>query len=112
MKKVSGPEVVTTVEACESPLPPQIEQALGELVGAAREGLLALSVGVGLSVVHELMELEVEEVVGPRGKHNPERTAVRHGHEDGSMTLLAITVAVEPRALPAGSTAVLSCLSR
>jgi hypothetical protein len=26
--------------------------------------LLALSVGVGLSVVHELMELEVAEVVG------------------------------------------------
>jgi hypothetical protein len=32
-----------------------------------REGLLALSVGVGLSVVHELMEAEVDEVVGPKG---------------------------------------------
>ena len=42
-----------------APLPPQVQQALGELVGAAREGLLALSVGVGLGVVHELMELEV-----------------------------------------------------
>jgi hypothetical protein len=39
-----------------------------ELVGAAREGLLALSVGIGLSVVHELMEAEVTEVVGPKGK--------------------------------------------
>ncbi len=28
-----------------------------------------------------------DEVVGPKGKHNPERTAMRHGHEDGSMTL-------------------------
>src|SRR4051794_25741714 len=69
------------------PLPPQIQEALGELVGAAREGLLALSVGVGLRVVHELMELEVAEVVGAKGKHNPGRTAKRHGHEDGSMTL-------------------------
>ncbi len=33
------------------------------------------------------MELEVDEVVGPKGKHDPERTAKRHGHEDGSMTL-------------------------
>jgi putative transposase len=49
--------------------------------------LLALSVGVGLGVVHELMELEVTEVVGPKGKHDPDRTAKRHGHEDGSMTL-------------------------
>jgi hypothetical protein len=50
MKKVSGPQVVTSVGALESPLPPQVQEALGELVGAAREGLLALSVGVGLGV--------------------------------------------------------------
>ena len=87
MRKVPAPRVVTTLEATESPLPAQIQEALGELVGAAREGLLALSVGVGLGVVHELMELEVDEVVGPKGKHDPDRVAVRHGHEDGSMTL-------------------------
>lgn len=87
MKKVPGPQVVTTREAAESPLPARVQEALGELVGAAREGLLALSVGVGLGVVHELLEEEVEEVVGPKGKHNPDRVAKRHGHEDGSMTL-------------------------
>ena len=87
MKKVPAPKVVTTSEAIESPLPPQIQEALGELVGAAREGLLALSVGVGLGVVHELMEREVDEVVGPKGRWNPDRAAKRHGHEEGSMTL-------------------------
>jgi putative transposase len=87
MKKVSGPQVVTTAGASELPLPAEIQEALGELVGAAREGLLALSVGVGLRVVHELMEAEVTEIVGPKGKHDPDRTAKRHGHEDGSMTL-------------------------
>src|SRR3954465_12308844 len=87
MQKVSVPQVGTTMEASESPLPAQIQEALGELVGAAREGLLALSVGVGLGVVHELMECEVTEVVGPKGKHNPDRGAKRHGREDGSMTL-------------------------
>src|SRR5205085_12469213 len=49
----------------------------------AREGLLSLSVGVGLGVV----AAEVEEVVGPKGKHNPDRIAKRHGRERGSMTL-------------------------
>ncbi len=87
MRKVPAAKVVTAVEAAERPLPPQIREALGELVGAAREGLLALSVGVGLGVVHELMEVEVTEVVGPKGRHNPDRVAKRHGHEDGSMTL-------------------------
>ena len=87
MKRVSGPQVVTSAEASEMPLPAAIQDALGELVGAAREGLLALSVSVGLGVVHSLMEAEVDEVVGPKGKHNPDRTAKRHGHERGSMTL-------------------------
>jgi transposase-like protein len=87
MKKVTASKVATTTEAADSPLPPKVQEALGEMVGAAREGLLALSVGVGLSVVHELMESEVTEVVGPKGKHDPERSAKRHGHEDGSMTL-------------------------
>jgi transposase-like protein len=94
MRKVPAPKVVTTLQASESPLPPRIQEALGELVGAAREGLLALSVGVGLGVVHELMELEVDEVVGPKAKWNPDRTAKRHGHEDGSMTLGGRRVAV------------------
>ena len=94
MKKVSGPKVVRTVDGAESPLPAEIQEALGELVGAAREGLLALSVGLGLSVVHELMEREVEEVVGLKGKHDSDRTAKRHGHERGSMTLGARRVEV------------------
>ena len=94
MRKVPAVKVVTALEASESPLPPQVQETLGELVGAAREGLLALSVGVGLGVVHELMELEVDEVVGPKGKHNRDRVAVRHGHDDGSMTLGGRRVAV------------------
>jgi putative transposase len=87
MKKVSGPQVVTPAEALERPLSAAIQEALGELVGAAREGLLALSVGVGLSVVHELMEAEVTGIVGRKGKHDRDRAAKRHGHERGSMTL-------------------------
>jgi putative transposase len=64
-----------------------VQEALGELVGAAREGLLALSVGVGLGVLAELMEEEVEEVVGAKGRHDPGRVALRHGHEAGEVTL-------------------------
>jgi len=80
MSKVAAAKVVTVVQASQSPLPPRIQEALGELVGAARDGLLALSVGVGLGVVHELMAAEVDQVVGSKGKHNPDRVAVRHGH--------------------------------
>ena len=51
--------------------PSACREALGELAGAAREGLMALSVGVGLGVLAE----EGEDVVGPRGKHDLQRTA-------------------------------------
>src|SRR5262249_58240093 len=81
-------------------LPPRVQEALGELVNSAKEGLLALSVGVGLGVLAELMEEEVDEVVGPKGKHNPQRAAVRHGHESGEVTLGGRRVQVDPPPVP------------
>ncbi len=63
MKTVSTTKVVSAQEAVEEPLPPRIQEALGQLVEVAKEGLLALSVGVGLGVLQEMM---AEEVVGPQ----------------------------------------------
>jgi putative transposase len=86
-------------DARELGLPASVQEALGELVSAAKDGLLALSVGVGLGVLAEMMEAEVEEVVGAKGKPNPDRTAVRHGHESGEVTLGGRRVGVQrPRA--------------
>ena len=83
----------------EAVLPERVQEALGRLVGAAKEGLLALSVGVGLGVLSSMMEEEVDEVVGLKGKWNRDRTAVRHGHEDGEVTLGGRRVEVRrPRA--------------
>src|SRR3954447_11787366 len=86
MRTVSSDEVASD-ELAGVGLPERVQEALGELAGAAKEGLLALSVGVGLGVLHELMEAEVDEVVGPKGRHDPGRSAVRHGHEGGEVTL-------------------------
>jgi hypothetical protein len=69
MRTVSAAEVATE-QLSVSELPVRVQEALGELAGAAKEGLLALSVGVGLGVLHEIMEAEVCEVVGPKGKHD------------------------------------------
>ena len=52
-----------------------------------REGLLALAVGTGLQVMAAIMEADVTAVCGPKGRHDPERTAVRHGHGAGSVSL-------------------------
>jgi putative transposase len=84
---VKGNVPVVQATSNEAVLPERVQEALGQLVGAAKEGLLALSVGVGLGVLSELMEEEVDDVVGPKGKWNSDRAAVRHGHEDGEVTL-------------------------
>ena len=58
-------------------------------------GLLALAVGAGLQVMASLMEADMAAACGPRGKQDPERTAVRHGRERGSVTLGGRRVGVE-----------------
>jgi putative transposase len=98
MRTVTAASVAVGEERIEG-LPESVLEALGELAGAAKEGLLALSVGVGLGVLHELMEAEVDEVVGPKGRHIPDRAAVRHGHDGGEVTLGGRRVPVSrPRA--------------
>ena len=94
-------QTVSVVEATNDVvvLPERVREVLGQLVGAAKEGLLALSVEVGLGVLRELLEQEVDESVGPKGKWDPDRSAVRHGHENGEVTLGGRRVPVRrPRA--------------
>ncbi len=87
MRTVSPARVVTASEVVAADLSPRVQEALGDLVGAAKEGLLALSVGVGLGVMESLMAEEVDELCGPKGRHDPDRSAYRHGSEQGSVTL-------------------------
>jgi hypothetical protein len=60
MRTVSAASVAATDQGIER-LPEPVLEALGELAGAAKEGLLALSVGVGLGVLHELREAAVDD---------------------------------------------------
>ena len=68
-------------------IPAEVSVVLAEIAESAKEGLLALAVGAGLQVLGTMMEESVTALAGPKGKHNPDRVAVRHGHEQGSVTL-------------------------
>jgi putative transposase len=68
-------------------VPEHVTVAVNEFAADVREGLLALAVGTGLRVMRAMMEADVTAACGPRGKHNPDRAAVRHGREQGSVTL-------------------------
>ena len=76
-------------------VPERVSVAMNEIAADMREGLLALAVGTGLQVMAQLMEADVAAVCGPRGKHDAERKATRHGTETGSVTLGGRRVPVE-----------------
>jgi putative transposase len=68
-------------------VPESVTLALAELAGDVQEGLLAMAVGTGLQVMAAMMNADVAAVCGPKGRHDPDRRAVRHGTEAGSVTL-------------------------
>ena len=68
-------------------MPETVSVAMAEIAVDVQEGLLAMAVGTGLQVMAAMMNADVEAVCGPRGKQDPDRSAVRHGAGDGSVTL-------------------------
>jgi transposase-like protein len=78
---------MTVPEATVLAVPEQVSIVMEEIAADMREGLLALAVGAGLQVMAQLMEADVTAACGPRGKHDPDRVATRHGTEAGSVTL-------------------------
>ena len=85
--KKAKKDAVRAAEEAALLLPDTVSVAVGELAAELEEGLLAFVVGAGLKVVHTMMEHEVETLCGPKGHHDPNRSAVRHGSDDGQVTL-------------------------
>ena len=77
----------TEIDTNQPALPETVSVALTELAGEVQEGLLALAVGAGLQVMAAMMEADVTAACGPKGRHDPDRRATRHGHGAGSVTL-------------------------
>jgi putative transposase len=75
-------------------VPKSVNVAMADIAATMREGLLAMAVSAGLAVMGALIEESVAGLCGPKGKHDAGRSAVRHGTEDGSVTLGGRRVAV------------------
>ncbi len=87
MENYHGSRTASADEALQLELPDEVKVAVGELAGKMREGLLALSVGVGLQVMDELIEEELRRLCGPKGKHDRGRSANRHGGRQAKVVL-------------------------
>ena len=107
-KNVAALRVVDRDEIADAPeLSDALRAALTDVVGVAREGLLAMSVGVGLRVFAEMMEDELSSRVGAKHAKLVARSASRHGRAAGSVVLGGRRVRVQrPRARTAEGTEV------
>src|ERR1044072_1588972 len=83
-----------------------VDEHLAVFAAHMTQGLLAASTAVGLEVMAELMDTEVTELAGPKGKHDPARVVMREGGERATVTLGGRRLAVRrPRVRSTGTDA-------
>jgi len=78
MKTVPTVRLADTTDAAGLPdLPEEVRLAMTDIAGAAREGLLAMSVAAGMAVMAVMFDAEIAQACGPKGKHEPGRAGPR-----------------------------------
>jgi transposase-like protein len=99
LRVVSMTDTVEQARQLGVDLPTEVQVTLTDIAAVAREGLLAMSVAAGMAVMQTIFDAEVAAVCGPKGRHDADRAAVRHGREKGSVVLGGRRVPVtRPRA--------------
>jgi putative transposase len=83
----TAPETADIDARAGVPMPESVQVAMADIAASVKEGLLALAVSAGMQVMAAMLEESVTAICGPRGRHDPDRTAVRHGTEAGSVVL-------------------------
>jgi len=78
----------------------KVKGMVGMVLLGAKEELQKELQGIGLVVMEAIMEMEITDVVGPKGRHAKRRAYYRGGSNPGSVVLDGQRVAVEvPRAV-------------
>jgi putative transposase len=85
VSKADAPAGLAELDVAD--LPGEVQVALADIASVAREGLLAMSVATGMAVMQAMFDAEITAACGPKGKHDADRVAVRHGGENGSVVL-------------------------
>ena len=67
------PAVADEPVGLPAPLAEKVDGYVVRFAAQLRQGVMAASVAIGLEVLDELMAAEVDELAGPKGKHDPDR---------------------------------------
>jgi len=91
-----------SIETC---LPPLLEQlTLADVQEAVKGRFNSFCLAIGIQALMVLMEQDTEALAGPKGKHDPNRTAYRHGYQNTSVPMGNQRVAIKrPRVRTVGA---------
>ncbi len=89
MKNVDGPAVrlVDETDAALAAVPDELAVTLNGIVGACREGLMAVAVEAGLATAMAIMGEEAAALCGDWNARDPQRTHVRGGTTETSVVM-------------------------
>jgi len=82
---VPAAEPVAAARLANLPLEASVD--LADVAGAIKDGLLAFASATGLVVMHQMLEAELTERLGPKHARIPGRKGHRHGRTIGSVVL-------------------------
>ena len=92
--KVYHREDVESTTDYNAPLPVQ-ELTLWDLQQAVKGRFSSFCMAVGIKSLMTLMDQDVEAIAGPKGKHDPNRTAYRHGFQDTTVPMGSQRLAIK-----------------
>ena len=93
-----GADVVDKVDVLAGRVSVELPVSLAEVIEGVSEEIERLTGEAGLLIMKAVMDAEVESLAGPKGEHDPERTATRWSSQPGYVVLAGKKVnLVKPR---------------
>jgi len=88
LRLVAGPGLVDLAKpGLSESLQVKLDGERARYAERMKEGPMAAALATGLEEFAELLDANVVEVAGPKGKHNAKRSAVRHGNESAKVPM-------------------------
>jgi putative transposase len=85
--RTENPQIVGRQAAAAGNVTVELPVALADVIEGVSAEVEQLAGQAGLLIMQAVMEAEVEQLVGPKGRHDPQRTATRWGGQPGYVVL-------------------------
>src|SRR5215510_11823644 len=92
--RASGPQVVDKSQVLDGRVSIELPLSVAEIIEGVRGEAEQLAGEAGLLIMRAVMDAEVASLAGPKGKHDPNRTATRWTSQPGYVVLAGKKVSI------------------